>query len=45
MGDVVPFDYNIYKKPSRALFYKMSDSLRSEYESFGECILRNTIMS
>lgn len=38
----LPFAYYIFKKPSRALFYKMSDSLRSEYESFGECILRNT---
>lgn len=38
----LPFDYYIFKKPSRALTYKMSDSLRSEYDAFGEYIFANT---
>ena len=42
MTNFVPFDYYIFKKPSRALTYKMSDSLRSEYDAFGEYIFANT---
>lgn len=42
MCGVVPFDFFIFKKTSRALTYKMSDSLRSEYDAFGEYIFANT---